>query len=161
MNKTANSNQVAGGIGFYGVLVIKKFKDGKLIWESAPMKNKVVSGSGGYGRNLVLRRLCGDTTYGFAIDSAAIGSGSTAPVDSDTGLETPVLSSITISNTGVANDVATIDVFISDGSLANGTYREFGFFIGAQLFSRILISPVYTKASGEDTTFTYTLTSTG
>lgn len=146
--------------GFSGVLVIKKYKDGKLIWQSKPHPNLVVSSSG-YGRNLVLRRLAGDTTYGIAIDSAAIGSGSTAPTDADTGLQTSVLGSITISNTSVSNDVATISVFISDGSLANGTYREFGFFIGGRLFSRILISPAYTKASGEDTTFVYTLTATG
>lgn len=161
MNKLNHQIKVGEGLGLYGVLVIKKYKDGKLIWQSEPMKNKVVSGSGGYGRNLILRRLCGDTTYGFQIDSAAIGTGSTAPADSDTGLQTPVLSGISISNTAVANNVATIDVFITDSALSNGTYREFGFFIGGRLFSRILISPVYTKASGEDTTFSYTLTSTG
>lgn len=155
MKQSANNS-----LGLSGVLVIKKWKDGKLIWQSEPIKNKVVSSSG-YGRNLVLRRLIGDTTYGIAIDSAKIGSGTTAPTDSDTDLQTAVVSGISISNSSVSNDVATIDVFISDGTLPNGTYGEFGFFISGRMFSRILISPVYTKASGEDTTFTYTLTSTG
>jgi len=157
MQKLTSKNE----LGFAGVLLIKKFKDGKEVWRSEPIKNKVVSGSGGYGRNLILRRLTGDTTYGFQIDSAAIGTGTNAPADSDTGLQTSVLSGISISNTAVANDEATIDVFISDGALANGTYAEFGFFIGGRLFSRILISPTYAKGTGEDTTFSYTLTSTG
>lgn len=153
-------NLLNNKIGFAGVLTIKKYKDGKLISQSEH-KNKVVSGAGGYGRNLIMRQLIGDTTYGIEIDSASIGDGSTAPADSDTALGNSLVSGISISNSSLANNVATIDVFASDGTLPDDTYNEFGFFIGGRLFSRILISPAYTKATGEDTIFSYTLTSTG
>lgn len=174
MRKIQLSN--IGNIG--GVLEIRKFPAGAFGYDPEMIKtnlaaiiahikpvsishNKVVSGSGGYGRNLVMRKLSGDNTYGIAIDSAAIGSGSVAPADSDTGLGNSLVSGISITNFALANNVLTIDVFITNATLPNNTYSEFGFFIGGRLFSRVLISPVYTKATGEDTLFTYTLTFTG
>lgn len=144
-------------------MTIKKYKAGtkELIWESGPIKNLVVSGSGGYGRNLIMRQLAGDTTYPIEIDSAAIGSGTDAPADSDTGLQTAVVSGVSVSTSTATNDVLTIDVFMSDTTLPDGTYSEFGLFCNLRLFARILISPSYTKDPGEDTIFTYTLTATG
>jgi hypothetical protein len=50
--------------------------------------------------------------------------------------------------------------------LVDGTYTEFGTFISStddntlgngQFFSHLIISPSYTKASGEDTTISYIL----
>lgn len=152
---SSDSNLVAG------YLVIKKFKAGKLISETAPLPNKVVSSSGGYGRNIIARHLAGDTTYSIAIDSAGLGSNNTAPADGDTGLNTAVLTGISITNITVANNVVTVDVFVADALLANGTYREFALYCNGRLFCRIIISPDYTKAGGEDTLFTYTLTLAG
>jgi hypothetical protein len=144
------------GIG--GVLTIKKFRDGKLIWQSEPMHNLVVS-SDGYGRNLIMRGLKGDSTYGIKIDSAAVGDGTGAPADGDTALGNALVSSISISNlTLIAHDVLVVDVFASDATLPDDDYKEFGLFIGGRLFSRVAISPTYSKATGEDTIFTYTLT---
>lgn len=151
--------------GFVGSLVIKTYKDGVLVRETAPMKNKIVSGSGGYGRNLVIRQLAGDTTYGIAIGSAGIGTGTTAPVDANTGLETVVVQDVAISNVAVSNDEVVVDVFMSASTLVNGSYTEFALFISTggarRLFSRVIISPTYTKATGEDTTFSYTITLSG
>lgn len=151
--------------GFVGKLVIKTYRDGKLVRQSPVMYNKVVSGSGGYGRNLVIRQLAGDTTYGIAIGSAGIGTGTTAPVDADTGLETVVVQDVAISNVAVSNDEVVVDVFMSNAVLANGSYTEFGLFISTggsrRLFSRVIISPTYTKAAGEDSTFSYTIGLTG
>lgn len=143
-----------------GTLTIKTFKDGQVIREIGPFPNKFVS-STGYGRNLVLRAMAGDLTYPIIIDSAAAGSGNTAAADSDIALVTPVVSGISITNMTVINDALTVDVFVSDAILTNGTYKEFGLFAAGRLLSRILISPNYTKATGEDTLFTYTLTITG
>lgn len=143
-----------------GSLVITKFKDGQKIWQSEPMKNKVVSSSG-YGRNLIARRLAGDTTYGIEIDSASLGDSNTAPADGDTGLGNSLVSGISITNATVSNNQITIDVFASDGTIADDTYEEFGLFIGGRLFSRLVISPAYVKATGEDSLFTYTLTIAG
>jgi hypothetical protein len=144
-----------------GYLTIKTFRGGELVRQSERLPNKVVSGAGGYGRNLIARQLAGDVTYSIEIDSAALGSNSTAPADSDTGLNTAVLSDIPITNMTVTNNVLAVDVFVADGNLTNGTYREFGLFCNGRLFARIIISPDYTKASGEDTLFTYELTLAG
>ncbi len=155
MDKTSDS------IGFFGHLTIKKIRDGKVVDTIGPIKNKVVSGTGGYGRNLIIRQLAGDTTYNIEIDSVRLGDGTTPPADSDTNLGNVLVTGVSITNMVVANNVLTIDVFLSDGNLPNDTYSEMGFFINGRLFSRILITPSYTKASGEDTLFTYTLTATG
>jgi hypothetical protein len=54
-----------------------------------------------------------------------------------------------------------VDVFVPDGELPDDTYAEFGLFLTGRLLSRIIISPSYTKATGEDTLFTYELTFPG
>lgn len=144
-----------------GHLVVSTFKDGKLTRQTAPLPNKVVAGAGGYGRNLIARHLAGDTTYQLAIDSAAVGDSNTAPTDADTGLGNSLVSGIDITEFTVSNNQLQVDVFVADGNLANDTYEEFGLFSNGRLFCRVIISPAYTKASGEDTLFTYTLTLSG
>jgi hypothetical protein len=146
--------------GFFGELTIKTVRDGLVLREVGPFQNKVVSSSG-YGRNLIMRALAGDPTYSLAIDSAAIGDGSIAPADGDTGLGNSLVSGLPITSAGVANNVLTIDVFVPSGDLPDDTYSEFGFFADGRLMSRVLISPAYTKAAGEDTLFSYTMTATG
>ena len=146
--------------GLYGHLTIKTFKDGVLLREIGPIKNKVVS-SEGYGRNLVLRQMAGDAALPIEIDSASIGDGTTPPANSDTDLENPLETAIPLTTISVTNNVLSIDVFMPSGDLPDDTYSEFGFKAGTRLMSRILITPTYTKASGEDTLFSYQLTMTG
>lgn len=143
-----------------GILKIKTFKDGKLVREIGPFKNKVVT-SAGYGRNLLLRWMAGETTYPIVIDSASIGDSATAAADGDTALGNSLVSGINITNNAVVNNVMTVDVFIPDGELPDDTYQEFGLFMSGRLLSRIIISPAFTKASGEDSLFVYELTFTG
>lgn len=143
-----------------GVLRIKTFKDGKLVRESGPYKNKVVT-SAGYGRNLILRWMGGEATYPIVIDSAAVGDNATAAADTDTALGNSLVSGIDITNMTVNDNVLTVDVFVADGNLADDTYEEFGLFADGRLMVRIIISPAYTKSSGEDTLFSYELTLTG
>jgi len=147
-------------LGFFGTLTIEKIRDGQVEETLGPIKNKVVS-SDGYGRNLIIRQLSGDTTYPIEIDSMALGDSATAATDGDTALGNSLVAGISITQFTVANNVLTIKVFVADGNLTNDTYRELGFFCNGRLFSRIIIDPAYTKATGEDTLFTYTLTSTG
>lgn len=143
-----------------GVLRIKTLKNGEVIRESGPFKNKVVT-SAGYGRNLILRWMAGETTYPIVIDSASIGDSATAAADGDTVLGNSLVSGINITNITVVDNVMTVDVFVPDGELPDDTYAEFGLFLTGRLLSRIIISPSYTKATGEDTLFTYELTFTG
>lgn len=143
-----------------GVLRIKTLKNGEVIRESGPFKNKVVT-SAGYGRNLILRWMAGETTYPIVIDSASIGDSATAAADGDTALGNSLVSGINITNITVVDNVMTVDVFVPDGELPDDTYAEFGLFLTGRLLSRIIISPAYTKATGEDTLFTYELTFSG
>jgi hypothetical protein len=124
---------------------------------SKVIKNKIVLGTG-YGRNIIIRQLGNDTTYAIPIDSAAIGTGTNTPASSDTGLQTPVLSSIAVADRTVGTDNVVISFFITDAQLANGTYTEFGIFCNLRLFARSLITPVYTKATNENVTVDYTIT---
>lgn len=137
---------------------IETFKEGKKVRETDWMENRIVA-SDTHGRNLVMRKLIGDNTYGIEIDSAEIGTGNTAPADGDTALVTPVVTGVTISNAVISDvDEITLSIFMSDGTLANGTYKEFALRIGTKLFSRVLISPNYVKSAGEDSVFTYVIT---
>lgn len=143
-----------------GILKIKTFKGGKLVRESGPFKNKVVT-SAGYGRNLLLRWMAGETTYPIVIDSASLGDSATAAADGDTALGNSLVSGIGITNITVVDNVMTVDVFVPDGELPDDTYAEFGLFMSGRLLSRIIISPAYTKATGEDTLFSYELQFSG
>lgn len=149
-----------------GSFVIKTWdsKTGKLLWQSKPIKNKVVSSSG-YGRNIVIRNLVGDDTYQIEIDGAIIGTGTTAPADSDTGLVTPTtlttISVIPVASYLISNDTVIISFFVTDADLPNGTYKEFGMKCGSQLFSRALITPNFTKGSNQNTSIDYTIQLTG
>lgn len=143
---------------FTGKMKIETFKDGVKVRETPWMNNKIVCSST-HGRNLVIRRLAGDNTYGLEIDSAEIGTGTNVPTDSDTGLQTVVVNGVDIANAVVTDvDELTLSIFMSDTTLANNTYNEFGLRIGLQLFSRIIISPGYVKSTGEDSVFTYVIT---
>lgn len=130
---------------------------GKLKWESPQMENKIVSSSG-HGRNIITRQLSGDTTYGIEVDSAEIGTGTNAPADADTNLQTPTLTAIPIANAIVSNDSVVFTIFITNAQLTNGTYREFALRCGSRLFARALISPAITKSSNENLTVDYTIT---
>lgn len=146
--------------GLLGSLTIKTFRNGELVREIGPLKNKVVS-SAGYGRNMILNWMAGVTTYPIVIDSAAVGDGAVAPADSDTALGNSLVSAIPLTALSVSNNILSIDVFVADANLADDSYTEFGLFASSRLMSRVLISPTYTKVAGEDTLFHYELTMTG
>ena len=126
-------------------------------YTSPVIPNKIVSSSG-YGRNLVMRQFANDTTYPLPITLGAIGTGTNTPADSDTGLQTQVLGSISYTDRTVTNDSIELTFFITDATLANGTYTEWGIFCATRLFARSLISPTYSKASGQDTTIIHVVT---
>lgn len=153
-------SKLAESFALTGSLTIKRFRDGKLVWQSEPLKNKVVT-STGYGRNLLLRWMAGDFTYPIVLDSASLGDDNTAAADADTDLGNPLVTDLPLANTAVSNNVLTVDCFAADANLPDDTYEEFGLFAGGRLVSHVIISPAYTKASGEDTLFSYTLTMTG
>ncbi len=139
-----------------GHLTITTFRNGEVSRAIGTFPNKVVNSSG-YGRNLIARQLVGDTTYGIEIDSVSIGDDDTPAADGQTDLLSPLETGIPITNAVAAGGTVTIDVFMTDASLPDDTYEEFGLFCGGRLFARIVIDPAYTKVTGEDTLFSYQL----
>ncbi len=148
-----------GGFTLKGRYVIKKTNSltGEIISISDPIENLIMLADG-LGVNLFLRRLANNLTYDCIITSAEIGTGSTAPANSDTDLVTPVLTGISPTSQTVGTSTCLISFFIPSASLANGTYTEFLLRCGTQAFARSLITPSYTKGTNEDTTVEYTIT---
>lgn len=145
-----------------GRFKIRKFRAGtqELLWESPWIKNLVVeSATTGTG----ILALASVGLYNSTITRAGIGTGDTAPADANTDLETAVLTDVTPTYRSTTLNVAFLEFFMSDAELANGTYREFALFCGdswanRKLYARALISPTYTKSTGEDTQINYQLT---
>lgn len=132
----------------------------EVLYTSPWIKNKIMLGTD-TGVNLLLQRLGNILTYDCIITTAEIGTGTTAPTSADTNLQTPVVTGI--APAGPANYSSgsiILSFFIPSGSLANGTYNEFGLRCGTQLFARSIISPAYTKGTNQDTTVEYTISGT-
>ncbi len=148
-----------GGFTLKGSYVIKKTNSltGEIISISDPIKNLIMLADG-LGVNLFLRRLANNTTYDCIITSAEIGTGSTAPSNSDTDLVTPVITGINVTSATIGTSSTILSFFIPTGTLPNGTYTEFLLRCGTQAFARSLITPSYTKGTNEDTTIEYTIT---
>lgn len=132
-------------------------KTGEVISKSDWIKNLIMLDTD-KGVNLFIRRLANDLTYDCILTSAEIGTGNTAPTSTDANLATPVLTGIAIADQNLSTGSVLFSFFIPDGSLANGTYKEFGLRCGTKMFARSLIDPVYVKGSNEDTTIEYTIT---
>lgn len=132
----------------------KNSKTGEVICTSPWIKNLIML-SDTLGLNLIIRRLGNDLTYDCIITSAEIGTGTTAPTNSDANLETPVVTGVIPADQTVGVDNVMVAFFIPNVNLANGTYNEFGIRCGTQMFARSIISPAFVKGTNEDTTVEY------
>jgi hypothetical protein len=119
-------------------------------------KNKIVTGAGGYGANLLLRQMSGDITYSIELDEICFGTGTNPPSASDTGLQTETVTGIGFADTTLTNNVLLIDVFVPSGSMPDATYRELGLKMNGRLFTRSSMN--YEKTTNKDTTLEYTIT---
>lgn len=122
--------------------------------------------STGRGKQLVLDRLSGVTTYTMVINYGGIGTSTTTPTTADTQLGAEVART-TVATVTIASNVVTFKFFFADANLANGTYYEFGTFIDAtatlnsgQIFNHALFGSAHTKATGKDTTVQVDITIT-
>lgn len=129
----------------------------KLLRVSEWSKNLVVRGTD-TGKDIILDRMAGVNTYSLNITHADIGTGSTAPTNSDTALETAVRREAKTLAT-VSGNTLTLSFFFSDANLPDGTYNEFGTFVDGstgtgtgQLFNRVVLSSPLVKATGQDNT---------
>lgn len=98
------------------------------------------------------------TSNSIEITTLELGDDATTPAAGDTALANAVKTGVAPSKQSSSGTSATISFFINDADLPNGTYREIGLKATSTLFTRALISPVYTKASGENTRIDYTIT---
>jgi hypothetical protein len=132
---------------------------GELLRKSEWVDNLVVAGTN-HGLGLFMQNLIGISTYPLEITHAKIGTGTTATANGDTDLETITFGPILRATQQFTATSATIEFFISNNELPNGTYTEFGLFCDQQLFARSIISPSYSKSTNEDTGIEYIITST-
>jgi hypothetical protein len=119
----------------------------------------LIMDSPNYGIDLIIQRLVGVNAYSLNVNFGEIGTGATTPALSDTGLTTPTNRAAVGFQQDFGQTDAIFQFFFSDSQLANQTYKEFGIFIdgttsigSGQIFNHALLSPVYEKAMGTDTT---------
>ena len=135
--------------------------DGKV---EVVQKNIVVF-SLNYGYDILVQFLLSAYTGSFAFASTLgiawgeIGTGSTTPLNTDTALTTPTNRASVSYGADLGFNEAQLQFFFPDAVLANGTYYEFGTFIGGNssigtgnMFNHALFSSPYSKSSGADTT---------
>ena len=154
MKKTKKENwKLAGKVRVISTCA----ETGKLLKTTPWSKNLIVLGTN-LGLNLVMQRLATNNTYTLNIKFGEIGTGTTTPLEADTGMETAV-TRVATSYSASSSNVATVQFFFPDSILANGTYTEFGTFVdgtstlaSGQFFNHVLFASSYVKASGVDTT---------
>jgi hypothetical protein len=133
--------------------------DGKIEVEQA---NLVVT-SFNSGTDILVQYLIsaylGSFAFPLGIGWGDIGTGNTAPTSADTSLTAPTNRATVSFAADYQFNTAQLQFFFPDAILANGTYYEFGTFIGGtssigsgQMFNHALFSSPYSKSSGSDTT---------
>lgn len=142
---------------------VEEAKDLLLRGTVATKQKNLVVYSFNYGYDILVQFLLSGYTGSFAfplgIQWGEIGTGTTAPANTDTALTTPTARMpISYGADGGFNE-AQLQFFFPDGVLANGTYTEFGTFVGGSvtigtgnMFNHALFGTPYSKSSGTDTT---------
>lgn len=149
------------GRGVRGRVRIIKHRAGTgEVIEEGPWQDNLIMQGSYTGIGLLLANLANDYTYNAAISWIAIGTSGTAPAITDTVLGAEVARApATNQQVSVGAGTVTIQGFIADAQLSNGTYLEVGSFVGGsssvntgQIFNHILLGSPYVKGSGQDTT---------
>jgi hypothetical protein len=135
---------------------IQRVQDDHFIATACETRNLIMD-SAGCGIDLIIQRLVGINTYSLNILFGEIGTGSTAPALTDSGLQTPTNRAAVGFQQDYGSTDAVFQFFFADSQLANETYNEFGTFVdgtstigSGQIFNRAPIS--YEKVTGQDTT---------
>lgn len=113
------------------------------------------------GRSAFAKRLCGDTTYTGTVNYVLLGTGSTAPANSDTQLTTETYRRLIFSATPVNNIAYITGVFTA--AEVSGTFAEVGLVIDGtgtvntgQLYSHALAA--ITKSAIQTLTIDWVVT---
>jgi hypothetical protein len=127
------------------------------------IQKNIIVDSGNYGIDIIVQYLisayAGSFSFPLGIAWGEIGTGSTTPTLGDTALTTPTNRATVAYAYDSGFSVAAVQFFFPDATLTNGTYYEFGTFIGGtsvigsgNMFNHALFSTAYSKSSGVDTT---------
>ena len=152
--------KITNGIQLKGHYSYKVFdsKTGELKRQSGKIDNLIVLNATN-GLYVVLDRLLGNTENDIVITSASIGTSSQAVSIGDEGLIEPVLENIPIAlKSRISDGEISLTIFINDSELPNDTYNEFGVKVGNKLWARSIITPSFTKSTGEDIQIKYNFT---
>jgi len=145
--------------GKYRILVYKAGTD-ELLKTTDWISNLIVLNTNS-GLNLVAKHLIGDDTYSLEITKAKMGDDDTAPADADTDLGNTVVNDILWASREESSvGVVLFQFFVADSEMPDQDYKEFGIFCGDRLFARSIITPTFTKSSGQDIRVEYQITLT-
>ena len=144
-----------------GMVKVTGYKVGtkEIISETEWKDNLVMQGS--YtGIGLILSTMANDLSHPLAISWVSIGTSTTAATIADTQLGAEVARGVvTTAQVSVAGGTLTLQSFIPDASLTNGTYWEVGSFTGGSaslnsgnIVNHAILYSSYVKGSGQDTT---------
>ena len=125
-------------------------------------KNLIVDSSN-YGIDLLVQYLIsgyiGSLNFPLGIAWGEIGTGNTAPANTDTALTTPTNRASVSYAFDEGFNTAAVQFFFPDAVLANETYYEVGTFFGGSssigsgnMFNHALFASPYTKTAGVDST---------
>lgn len=159
----------AGTIAKYHALVKKgRLEEAQALIKGGKIRVKrknIIVWSLNYGFDILVQFLISAYTGSFAFAATLgiawgeIGTGSTAPANTDTALTTPTNRAPVSYAADIGFSEAQVQFFFPDNVLANGTYYEFGTFIGGSaslgtgnMFNHALFTSPYSKSSGTDTT---------
>jgi hypothetical protein len=157
----------AGTIDAYNALVAEgKIEQAQNLIKAGDIKvtqKNLIVASFNYGKDILVQYLLsaynGSFAFPLGIAYGEIGTGSTTPAASDTALQTPTNRIPITYGADSGYNTAVTQFFFPDSTLANGTYTEFGTFIGGSntigsgnMFNHALFSTPYSKSAGTDTT---------
>jgi hypothetical protein len=126
-------------------------------------QNNLIVDSSNYGIDILVQYLIsgfmGTNPFPLGIEWGEIGTGTTTPANTDTGLTTPTNRAPVSYAFDDSFTTASIQFFFPDAALANGSYYECGTFFGGtstigsgNMFNHALFATPYVKTSGVDST---------
>ena len=133
-----------------GEVTIKEIAPDGTVIQEIVQKNLVVDS----GLNVLVKGLVG-TLQDIEVSHIAIGVSNTAVASSDTALAAQTLKAPATTTSEKSTKIALISALIADVDLPNDTYREVGLFVGNVLFSRLVLTTVFTKNPGSNVLITY------
>lgn len=139
--------------------IITKIAGTDEVISTSEWQDNLISNADTHGHNLFIRQLFGDLTYALPITRARFGTVNTAPVATDSDIDTPLAYDIEIaSREYVGTTGLTVFFFAPNVFIPEDTYYTFAVYVGTQTFSMSLLDVPFVKGINTDTTIEYNYT---